>query len=84
LVQEALPTPKISEGNLGDYSNRILSPPGKVGENRPSEYTQITLGVYFQGKHGPYYPKYQKNEAIVNLEQFVKFLKNRRSEYPVF
>ena len=84
LVQETLPPSKISEGILRDHSDRILSPPGKIGENRPSEYTQITLRVYFQGNHGPYYPEYQKNGAIVNFDQLVKFPTNRHSEHPVF
>jgi hypothetical protein len=76
LVQEALPASKISECNLGDHSDRIVSPSRKIGQNRPSEYTQITLRVYLQSNLESYYPEYQKDEALVNFKQFATFFSN--------
>ena len=84
LVQEDLSASKISECNLRDYSDGILSPSRKIGQNRSSEFTQIIFSVSFQGNLGPYYPEYQKDEALVIFRQFAKSLINRHSEYPVF
>ena len=84
LVQENLSASKISACNLRNHSDRILSPSCKIGQNGPSEYTQITLGVYFQSNLGPYYSEYRKDETIVNFHQFAKFLMIRHSEFPVF
>ena len=71
LVQETLPTSKISEGNLRDHSDRIFSPPGKIGQDATPESSQITQRVYLQTDPGSYHPEYQKNETVINFNQLV-------------
>jgi hypothetical protein len=76
LVQETLPTSEISECNLRDHSDRILSPSCKIGQNTTSECSQITQRVYFQTEPGFYRPEYQKDETLVNFKQFATFFRN--------
>jgi hypothetical protein len=80
LVQETLPTSKISECNFRDHSDRILSSPCEIGQGATPQCSQVTQRVYLQSNPGPCYPEYQKDEAIVNFHQFAKFLTNRHSE----
>jgi len=76
LVQETLPTSKISECNLRDHSDRILSPPCKIGQDATPECSQITQRVYLQTNLGSCHPKYQKDEIIIDFDQFVNFFRN--------
>ncbi len=76
LVQETLSPSKISECNLRDHSDRVLSPPCKIGQDATSECTQITQRVYLQTDLGSYHPEYQKDQIIINFNQFVNFFRN--------
>jgi len=71
LVQETLPTSKISQCNLRDHSDRILSPSCKIGQDATPECSQITQRVYLQTNPGSYHPEYQKDEIIINFNQLV-------------
>jgi hypothetical protein len=66
-------TSKISECNPRDNSDRILSPPCKIGQDATPECSQITQRVYLQTDPGSYHPEYQKNEIIINFNQLVIF-----------
>jgi hypothetical protein len=76
LVQETLPTSKISECNLRDYSDRIFGPPCKIGQIATPERSQITQRVHFKTDLEPYHPEDQGDETIINFNQFANFFRN--------
>ena len=52
-------------------SRRILSPPGKIGQDATPECSQIAQRVYLQTDPGSYHPEYKKNEIIITFNQLV-------------
>src|SRR4030043_800215 len=70
LVQETLPTSKISECNLRDDSDRIFSPPCKIGQVAAPKRSQITQRVYLKTDLGSYHPEDQRDKTIINLTLF--------------
>ena len=84
LVQTTLSTTQISTCDLGDDSDRVPGFTRPIGQNRPSEYPQITGRVYLQTDPGLYYSKYQKDEAFVGFNHFAKLFKNRMPKPSVF
>ena len=80
LVQENLSASKISECNLRDHSDRIFSPPCKIGQVATPQRSQITQRVYLKTDLGSYHPEDQRDETIINFNQFVIFLRNKLSK----
>jgi hypothetical protein len=64
--------PEIPECHFRNHSDGILGIASTLGQNRPSEYPQVTHRVYLQTNVGLHYPEYQKDGFAVILTHLQK------------